>query len=260
MSVASLQLDAVPARSHSHSRETRVLAAFVAASATLHALIAIWMPDLRAMQVVVADPLQVTLEKREPPPIVAARPAPAAPALDRERVRPRKAAPQRPVPPEKEAPPSELRREAPVIALPQTPATPEPTFAVPAQESKPAAAPSAPVGPREPARGVPVPEPPAPARVTPPVSDAAYLHNPQPRYPLSARRRGEQGTVVVRVLVTREGLPGSVTVQSSSGSASLDQAALEAVKNWRFMPARQGTQPVEAWHLVPIVFRLEGTS
>jgi len=77
---------------------------------------------------------------------------------------------------------------------------------------------------------------------------------------MSARRRGEQGTVVLKVLVTAEGLAGSVSVQSSSGSSALDQAALEAVRNWKFVPARQGTQPVEGWHFVPIVFKLESIS
>jgi periplasmic protein TonB len=62
------------------------------------------------------------------------------------------------------------------------------------------------------------------------------------------------------VLVTREGSAASVSVEKSSGSTSLDDAALDAVRNWRFVPARRGAQPVEAWHLVPIVFKLEGTS
>jgi len=88
----------------------------------------------------------------------------------------------------------------------------------------------------------------------------AYLRNPGPRYPDAARRAGEQGTVTLRVLVTREGLPARVTVEKSSGSAHLDHAALEAVKAWRFTPARQGAERVESWMLVPVVFRLEGTS
>lgn len=98
------------------------------------------------------------------------------------------------------------------------------------------------------------------ASITPPGFAAAYLRNPPPRYPLVARRNGEQGTVTLRVLVTREGLPASVNVEKTSGSGHLDSAALEAVRTWRFAPARQGTQPIEAWVLVPIVFRLEGSS
>ena len=98
------------------------------------------------------------------------------------------------------------------------------------------------------------------AEITPPTANAAYLRNPAPRYPLMARRRGEQGTVTLRVLVTRDGFPARVSVERTSGSGQLDSAALETVKTWRFVPARQGREPVEAWVLVPVVFRLEGTS
>lgn len=96
--------------------------------------------------------------------------------------------------------------------------------------------------------------------VTPPTFNAAYLRNPAPHYPVAARRSGEQGTVTLRVLVSREGLPVRVDVEKSSGSTHLDAAALEAVKAWRFTPARQGTDAIESWMLVPIVFRLEGAS
>jgi periplasmic protein TonB len=51
-----------------------------------------------------------------------------------------------------------------------------------------------------------------------------------------------------------------VSIETSSGSTSLDEAALEAVRKWHFVPARRGAQAVEAWHLVPIVFKLEGGS
>jgi len=94
--------------------------------------------------------------------------------------------------------------------------------------------------------------------VTPPSFNAAYLRNPSPRYPANARRAGTQGTVTLRVQVTREGLVARVDVEKSSGSPHLDAAALEAVKAWRFVPARQGAEPLESWVLVPIVFRLEG--
>jgi protein TonB len=93
-----------------------------------------------------------------------------------------------------------------------------------------------------------------------PSFSAAYLRNPAPRYPVAARRAGDQGTVTMRVLVTRDGLPARVDVEKSSGSPHLDAAALEAVKTWRFVPARQGPDAVESWVLVPIVFRLEGPS
>jgi protein TonB len=69
-----------------------------------------------------------------------------------------------------------------------------------------------------------------------------------------------EGTVTLRVLVTRDGLPARVSVEKTSGSGDLDNAALETVRTWRFTPARQGERSIEAWVLVPIVFRLEGAS
>lgn len=98
------------------------------------------------------------------------------------------------------------------------------------------------------------------APLTPPLFNAAYLRNPPPRYPLAARRNGEQGTVTLRVLVDREGMLASVAIEKTSGFALLDNAAREAVRAWRFAPARRGNQAVEAWVLVPVVFRLEDAS
>lgn len=101
----------------------------------------------------------------------------------------------------------------------------------------------------------------APAEVvTPPALNAAYLRNPPPPYPQAARRNGEEGTVMLRVLVDPEGAPVQVVLDKSSGSSLLDSAAVDAVRSWRFVPARRGRQNVEGWVRVPIVFRLEGLS
>jgi protein TonB len=64
--------------------------------------------------------------------------------------------------------------------------------------------------------------------------------------------------VLLRVFVTSAGVAEKVEVQTSSGSPRLDQAAREAVSRWQFVPARRGEEPVAAWLLVPIVFKLEG--
>lgn len=88
--------------------------------------------------------------------------------------------------------------------------------------------------------------------------NAAYLHNPAPDYPSVSRRLGEQGKVLLRVQVTADGAAGSVELQTSSGSTRLDRAALEAVKKWRFVPAKRGEQPVSALVVVPVRFSIEG--
>jgi protein TonB len=94
----------------------------------------------------------------------------------------------------------------------------------------------------------------------PPSFNAAYLRNPPPRYPLAARLNGEQGTVTLKVLVTQDGLPSTVTLEKTSGFAQLDAVALQTVRRWRFVPARIAQSPVDAWVIVPIVFRLEEPS
>jgi protein TonB len=91
-----------------------------------------------------------------------------------------------------------------------------------------------------------------------PSFNAAYLNNPAPNYPSISRRLGEQGLVLLNVQVTADGAAGSVELQTGSGSRRLDEAALEAVKKWRFTPAKRGNEPVSASVLVPVRFSLEG--
>ncbi len=91
-----------------------------------------------------------------------------------------------------------------------------------------------------------------------PCFDAAYLQNPEPIYPALSKRFGEEGRVILRVLVSPEGLAEQVELRQSSGHARLDQAALGTVKRWRFTPARRGTERLAAWVHVPLTFQLEG--
>jgi protein TonB len=91
-----------------------------------------------------------------------------------------------------------------------------------------------------------------------PSFNAAYLNNPAPNYPSISRRLGEQGLVLLRVQVTVDGTAGSVELQTGSGSSRLDQAALEAVKKWQFVPAKRGEQSVSASVVVPVRFSIEG--
>jgi protein TonB len=80
--------------------------------------------------------------------------------------------------------------------------------------------------------------------------------NAPPVYPEPARRRGWEGRVVLRVLVDVTGLPTDVAVGTSSGYRMLDDAAIAAVRRWRFEPARFAGVPVIASVNVPVTFRL----
>ena len=103
--------------------------------------------------------------------------------------------------------------------------------------------------------------PPAPviaeAVIIPPKFNADYLDNPVPGYPSLSKRLGEQGKVMLRVLVNSQGFPDKVEIDKSSGFARLDNAALQAVEHWKFVPARQGAQAVIASVIVPVSFILE---
>ncbi|MDP1633138.1 MAG: energy transducer TonB [Gallionella sp.] len=97
----------------------------------------------------------------------------------------------------------------------------------------------------------------APLNDTEPDYKASYLNNPRPNYPAVAQRMGWQGRVLLRVEVLSEGACGEVSVLRSSGHELLDNAAMYAVKSWRFVPARHSGQSVTQWFSVPIVFALE---
>lgn len=162
--------------------------------------------------------------------------------------------PETPMPPQPEVTPPKpkpvAKREMPApqpqpvpLALPV--AAPAPT--APAAPMAPPAAPAAaPVAAAAPAPVVP----------SAPRFDADYLDNPKPVYPPLSRRLGEEGKVVLRVHVEPSGRPSQIEIKTGSGSPRLDQAALDAVWRWKFVPARRGDEAVAAWVLVPIVFNL----
>jgi protein TonB len=84
-----------------------------------------------------------------------------------------------------------------------------------------------------------------------------YRSNPLPKYPAVARRRGYEGTVVVEVLVSKDGGVQDFRLFQSSGYAVLDRAATIAIKNWLFEPARAGDEKIEMWVKVPVRFQLK---
>ena len=160
-----------------------------------------------------------------------------------------------PPPPPKPAPPKAAPRPAPMpVAVPSpAPAPNAPTGIV---EPQPPAPPiEAPAAPPAPAPAPPAP--PAPPKIELPSSDAAYLNNPKPTYPAISKRLGEQGKVVLRVLIGTDGLPQKVEVNKSSGFERLDRQAQDAVMRWRFVPGKRNGVPETMWNLVPVNFVLE---
>jgi len=98
---------------------------------------------------------------------------------------------------------------------------------------------------------------PAPAKVELPTHVAAYLQNPKPDYPALSVRRGEQGQVVLNVLIGVEGKAQKAEIVKSSGFERLDAAALATVLRWRYVPGKRGGVPEEMWFKVPLAFVLD---
>ena len=79
----------------------------------------------------------------------------------------------------------------------------------------------------------------------------------KPRYPEVARRQGVEGTTLLKIRVSDRGLVEDVLIEHSAGHQDLDLAAMEAVKRWRFEPARQGNRAVAVWVMLPVRFTLK---
>lgn len=167
-------------------------------------------------------------------------------------------APPPPAPQPKPTPtPAPTPRPRPVATpQPQPVLTPEPSPTAPVVAPAPPAPPQPVVAAAPPAPATP-PAPPAPPAVVLPSSNADYLNNPPPPYPPLSRRLGEQGKVVVRVLIKADGTAAEATVVSSSGYERLDEAARQTVLRWRYVPGKRAGVAEAMWFNVPIQFVLQ---
>lgn len=152
------------------------------------------------------------------------------------------------------------------LPKPQSKALPKPSptakpdavrqpLAEPVQQAAPSA-PATPEAPAAPVQQQAAPAQEAPAPVTPPRTDASHLNNPAPQYPALSRRLGEQGRVMLDVYILPDGSVGEVKLNRTSGFPRLDSAALQAVKSWRYVPAKRGDKPIPYWYVQPVSFVL----
>jgi protein TonB len=114
-------------------------------------------------------------------------------------------------------------------------------------------------GPGSANTGAPAPQQSAVVRPSDAITSTAMPrggYQVRPSYPTSARRLGIQGMTTLRVYVAADGRVSEVLVHESAGHPDLDSAAAEAVKRWRFEPARRGAEAVGVWVLLPVEFRL----
>lgn len=238
----------------------RVLALSIAASIVIHATVLLGIPQIGRRDAPRIEPIVVTLSKPEPRRV--AKPPEPLPQPELLPQPERKPKPQpkegaRRAQPAAKAGLSQPATEPPLLVLPQTPlvqipATQNPDFAVRAPDARPEvsmrpeAAAAAPPARAESSAAPPQPAS-APTGARSDVRDAARLDAPV-RYP----RTAEKGRVTLKVLVTREGRAGSVSLEKSSGYANLDRHAVQEAKRWRFAPARQGNEPVEQWMTINV--------
>ncbi|MDI6741474.1 MAG: energy transducer TonB [Smithella sp.] len=87
-----------------------------------------------------------------------------------------------------------------------------------------------------------------------------YKENSPPEYPAIARVRGYEGIVLVSAQILPDGRVGDVRIRKSSGYSILDQSAVQAVKPWKFEPAKKAGNPFTAWVELPIRFILRNNS
>ncbi len=220
-------------------------------------LVALWALHAglvrRAVELVI--PVQILAELIEAPQPVAV-PTPPAPPPPQPvpRQQPPKPSPQQaprpapapapaPVVPSTSAPPL----AAPITLPPVTPPAPTTATAPPAAKlAAPAPAPAL----------APFALPSSP-QIDLPSSSADYLNNPPPPYPPLSKRMGEQGQVVVRARIEANGTASQAEIRTSSGFQRLDQAALQTVKRWRYVPGKRAGVPEAMWFNIPIRFVLD---
>lgn len=216
-----------------------------AAPAVLVQLIARPAPEPSPAQVPQATPVEVP--QATP---VEAPPAPVRPGA-------------RPLPRDRsDVPPVSAPRPEPMPKPRPEPAVAAPPAAEPEARGDLAEAPAAPLpaAPTDtPAPAPASPAAPAPAAAPLAVPDLAVQcpHRPPPRYPPAARRLGQEGVVELLVALSASGAVTSVAVVESSGAASLDRAAVAAVRGWRCAPARAGGVAVAAQARQRIRFSLQ---
>lgn len=227
---------------HGPDRASRRVGAAVAIGLHVAAAVALLSYEPARTALLSAAPIMIDFITPPKPP----EPRPATPSV--EPPKPKQVAkvvqPPKPVvQPSKAlaAPPSVLTvpSEAPAAIVAASPSPPGPTTG------------SAP--PAEAAQGAPS----GSASITAPIFSADYLENPSPAYPPVSRRMREEGRVLLRVHVTPQGTADEVQVRTTSGISRLDDAAVETVRRWKFVPARRGAEAVAAWVLIPISFKLE---
>lgn len=98
---------------------------------------------------------------------------------------------------------------------------------------------------------------PMPESVVPPSTDAYELKNPAPAYPAMSKKLKEEGIVLLKILVTKDGRVTEIEIKNSSGFKRLDDAAIKAIKRWKFNPATKAGEAIDYWHEIDFDFSVK---
>lgn len=150
-----------------------------------------------------------------------------------------------PKPVVKREPPAKAKARPPVVS--RVASSAPPASAAPRQGAN--------TGGSEAVKGTPTGSP-TQESVTPAISGMQSLGNAPPDYPSMALRRRQEGSVTLRILVLENGRAGEVIVIESSRSSYLDEAAVNTVKQWRFIPAKRGNVAIQGYARQTITFTL----
>ena len=207
----------------------------VAAVVAVHVLVISWFAHQAPTPLAVSQPRTIyasVINEPAPAPAVAPQP-PAAPLTP----------PPPPTPVARPAPKPVAKAPAPRhVAVPTPASTPAAAVASAAPTAAPAAAP------------VPAPPPAPPKTIT---HGVEYVRAPEPQYPDRDREDGNEGTVILRVLVDETGKPGRIDVVRSSGFGSLDEAGRAAARAAVFKPYREDGHALSVYVIVPLRFQLD---
>lgn len=103
--------------------------------------------------------------------------------------------------------------------------------------------------------GPPVPD--GPVRAGFGATTPVVIHRVDPVYPELARRAKVQGTVILEAIIRRDGTVGDIKILRSLGKLGCDEAAVTALKKWRFTPGEMNGHPVDVIMTLTIKFVLE---
>ena len=88
------------------------------------------------------------------------------------------------------------------------------------------------------------------------ITDPEFESNPLPKYPKRARKRGYEGLVELKVLISVDGEVAQIKIHKSAGYTILDRQAVRTVEKWKFIPRKNNGQTIETWVMIPIRFKL----